>query len=260
MHRSVSQFNQYNKCPLSYKRDRIDREWSRPAAWLVQGSAVHTAAEAYENSNRTMSLDEMQDVFRAAYAEETAKYTEGPKGTPNFEWWFASGPYKGEADLERRFLLGLEQCERYIRWYEAHPDERIWSAESGDRGVELGFDMDLDGVRVRGFIDAVIEQDGQVIVRDNKTGNSPGDDFQLGVYGVALVDAFGIEPPKYGDYWMGRSGKPTIAYDISHWTRDRVTEAFHELEDNIQAERFDADPEPSKCRFCSVSFGCPEKL
>lgn len=252
-HRSVSQLKLYERCPYAYKLSRIDKVWSRPAAWLAQGSAVHEAAEAYERSGRTMTLEQAQDVFRESYAEHIGQACQV---TPNFEFWFASGPYAGEADVERRYHIGLEQVEKYLRWYEQHPEEVIWVAPDGTPGIEIGFDIDLDGVLVRGFIDAVIVTDEGVLVRDNKTGNSPGDDFQLGVYGVALAEQFGIEPPARGDYWMGRSGKPTYPFPISDWTRERVAEKFRELEENIQAERFDPLPDPKKCNFCDVNASC----
>lgn len=253
VHRSVSQINQYTKCPYSYYLDRIEKVWSRPAAWLAQGSAVHVAAEMFERSERKMTLEEMEEVFRESYVEEIAKYTED---TPNFEYWFASGPYGGEVDIERRHGIGLEQCGKYINWYDEHPEEVIWVADDGTPGIEIGFDIELDGVPVRGYIDAVIQVEDKVIVRDNKTGNQPGDDFQLGTYKVALEEQFGVEGITEGDYWMGRSGKPTYAYDLTEWTREAVTSKFHELEANIQAGNFEPDPEPSKCRFCSVSTSC----
>ncbi|GAB4584438.1 RecB family exonuclease [Nocardia sp. IFM 10818] len=252
-HRSVSQLQQYEKCPYAYKLARIDRVWSRPAAWLAQGSAVHTVAEMYERSERTMTLQAAQDLFREEYSTEIAKYTER---TPNFEFWFWSGPYNGERDIERRYGIGLEQVAKYLDWYERHPEEVIWIAPDGTPGIELGFNIDLDGVRVRGYIDAVIQNGDEVRVRDNKTGNQPGGDFQLGVYSVALADEYGIDPPQVGDYWMGRSGKPTKDYRIGEWTRERVTEAFHELEGNIRAERFEPKPDPDKCRFCDVKASC----
>jgi putative RecB family exonuclease len=252
-HRSVSQINQYNRCPYAYKLARIDKVWQRPAAWLAQGSAVHEAAEAYELSGRTLTLEQTQDVFRESYAKHI---NEACDVTPDFSRWFASGPYGGQLDTERRYEIGLGQVEKYLAWYEAHPDEVIWVAPDGTPGIEIGFDIDLDGVLVRGFIDAVIEQNGEVIVRDNKTGNHPGDDFQLGVYGVALAEQFGIDPPTAGDYWMGKSGKPTLPFDIGEWTRERVSQKFAELEANINAGKFDPDPEPSKCRFCDVAASC----
>ncbi|GAB4588705.1 RecB family exonuclease [Nocardia sp. IFM 10818] len=252
---SVSQLKQYERCAYGYRLGRLERVWERPAAWLPQGTAVHAAAEAYERSGRTMTVEQMQEVYRKVYAEEVEKYA---ATTPNFEFWFRSGPYKGEVDIERRFLLGLEQVARYPAWYEKYPDEQIWIAPDGTPAIELFFKIDLDGIEVRGYIDAVIQfqSTGRLRVRDTKSGKSPGDDLQLGVYAVAVAETYGVEPPATGDYWMGVSGKATKPYDLTHWTRERVTEEFHRLADNIVNERFDPDPEQAKCMFCAVSASC----
>lgn len=255
---SVSQYNTYAKCPYSWFLQKKQKAWQRPAAWLAQGTAVHKALEEWERSGRSMSLEDAQDVFRTSYQEEINGYCEI---TPNFDWWFASGPYGGEEDTERRYHIGLEQVEKCLGWYDKHPEEVIWVAPDGTSGIELGFDIDLDGVAIRGYIDAVITDDsGNTVCRDNKTGNTPGDDFQLGVYAVALAEAYGVEKPETGDYFMaGKKGKkaaPTYPYDLKEWTRERVVTAFKELEANIKAERFEPKPTPDGCRFCSVSNAC----
>jgi putative RecB family exonuclease len=201
-----------------------------------------------------MTLEAAQDVFRDSYAKHIGEACEV---TPHFESWFASGPYAGELDIERRYHIGLEQVGKYIDWYQSHPEEVIWISEDGTPGIEIGFDIELDGVPVRGFIDAVIDQGEYGIwVRDNKTGNKPGDDFQLGVYAVALAEQYGIEKPMFGDYWMGRTGKPTAVYPLDEWDREAVTAKFRWLEEQIEAGNFPAYPEPSKCRFCDVSASC----
>ncbi|MDV6975310.1 RecB family exonuclease [Mycobacterium intracellulare] len=258
--RSVSQLKQYEKCPYSYYLARIERAWQRPAAWLPQGTAVHAAIEARERSGRTMSLEATQDVFRAEFQRETNAMT---AITPNWQWWFRSGPYGGMEDTERRFQIGLEQVEKYFAWTDAHPEEEVWVAPDGTPAIELRFDMDLDGVRVIGFIDEVVKIETlpvpELRVRDHKTGNTPGDDFQLGVYSVAIEDKYGVKPES-GDYYMagkkGVKGKPTYPFDLRDWTRDRVTEKFHALEENLQAKRFDPQPDPDKCNFCNVSYSC----
>jgi putative RecB family exonuclease len=264
-HRSVSQYNQYNRCPYSYKLARIDKVWARPAAWLPQGSAVHTVAEVYrqrEHSNDPMSLEEAKLLFAEEYAKEIARYTEV---TPNFEYWFASGLYRGETDVERRFGIGLEQVEKFVAWTESHPGEAIWIAEDGTPGIEIGFDFELDGVWIRGFIDAVIAVENDpphpptYQVRDYKTGNTPGDDFQLGVYKVALEEVYGLTVDSGAYYMAGKAGKKALVtdpYDLSGWTRERVSERFAELEANIQAERFDPKPDPKTCNFCDVALSC----
>lgn len=254
---SVSQLNQYRRCGYAYYLGRIvePRVWERPAAWLPQGTAVHAACEAFERSGRTMTVAEMEEVYREVYVTEVDKM--GAE-TPNFGFWFRSGPYAGAVDVERRFLLGLEQVARYPAWYAKYPHEKIWIAPDGTPAIELFFKINLDGQEIRGYIDAVIQDEitGKVLVRDTKSGKSPGDDLQLGVYAVAVAEQFGVDQPTTGDYWMGVSGKATKPYDLTPWTRERVTGEFHQLADNIIAERFDPEPEKSKCMFCSVSASC----
>lgn len=73
---------------------------------------------------------------------------------------------------------------------------------------------------------------------------------------MAIAEKFGIEQPQRGDYWMGRSGKPTYPFDLRDWTRDTVGDKFHELAENVEAGRFDPDSEPDKCKFCNVNYAC----
>lgn len=268
-HRSVSQYNSFNRCGYAYKLARIDKVWQRPAAWLPQGSAVHAVAEAYELQKFKgfpMDLEQAQDLFRQEYAKEIEKYAEV---TPRFDYWFSSGSYHGEVDIERRYNIGLEQVEKFINWTESHPKEAIWISPEGVPGIELSFDFDLDGVLIRGFIDAVISVDpgGTTpsfhVVRDYKTGNTPGDDFQLAVYKVALEEVYGLTVD-YGDYYMaGKAGKPaftTHPHNLEEWTREAVSEKFQELEAAIKAEKFEPKPDPKICVMCDVSLACQYSL
>lgn len=261
--RSVSQVNQYNRCPQSYYLSRIEKVWQRPAAWLPQGTAVHAVAEIYRQrqlAGNPMSLEEAEELFKEEYANACNEYCEI---TPNLDFWARSGPYRGAEDIERRFGIGLEQVHKFVNWCNDHPDIEVWIAPDGTPGIELEFSIELGGITVRGFIDAVAVIDGHVVVIDYKTGNSPGEDFQLGVYSVALSAMFGIDPPQLGYYWLckkGAKGKLTHPYQIGDWTAERVTAEFLALEANLEAERFDPDPEPSKCQFCDVNASCAASL
>lgn len=264
--RSVSQYNQYFRCRYSYYLARIKKVWRRPAAWLAQGTAVHAAAEEWERSERKMSLEDAQRVFSRVYDQEiNASCAE----TPNLSFWFRSGPYAGATDVERRYGIGLEQTEKYLRWYENHPEEVIWYHEPGKPAVELEFSIEIDispdgeepdEVTLRGFVDAVVDIDGGLVVRDNKTGKQPGDDFQLGVYALAVDKTYDVEAPGTGDYWMGGSGKPTYPYDLSVWDERSIAGEFLKLETGLRAGDFEPDPEPSKCRFCDVASSCEYAL
>ncbi|GGU45722.1 RecB family exonuclease [Lentzea flava] len=253
--RSVSQIKEYRACPARYFLCRIEKVWQRPAAWLSQGTAVHAAAEAWEKSGRTMSLAAVQEVFRRVYAEGINAMA---GETPNWNFWFASGPYRGAVDVERRYGLGLDQADRYLRYYtERAPREVIWIAPDGTPAVELGFEIWLGSVPVRGYLDqAVIDPREGLIVRDIKSGNSPGDAFQLAVYAEAIRQVYGQEVHK-GDYWMGKSGKPTLFYDLTEWPATRLVEEFEEVDELIKAEKFDPTPDEKTCMFCPVRTSCP---
>jgi putative RecB family exonuclease len=254
-HRSVSQFNTYQKCPYAYKLGRIDGVWSRPAAWLSQGSAVHEAAEAWERTFRQMTIPEAQNVFRSSYETHINEMCET---TPDFNRWFASGPYRGEQDIERRYDIGLAHIETYINYYQNHTDEVIWvDPITGIPGIELAFDILLDGVLVRGFIDAVIQHGDDIIVRDLKTGRKPGDEFQLATYAVGVNEVYGVQPTHL-DYMMTMTGK-TVSHPIEGWSKEKIGGMFRELEDNIQAGSFPAKPSKAGCLFCDVSDSCEYK-
>jgi putative RecB family exonuclease len=255
--RSVSQFKEYTECPYRYRLKRIDKEWERPAAWFPQGLAVHEAVEAYERSERTMSLDEVQDVYRASYQKHTNRMC---AETPNFDYWFRSGPYRGKEDVERRYKLGLEQVERYLAYCAGKGlKEVIWITPDGTPAIELAVSGMFGNVEVRGYLDQANQYPkGEIRIRDVKSGNSPGDDFQLAVYARQLEMRYDITVRR-GDYWMGRTGGPTVPFDLSEWTYERLTDVFGEMDEGVRSERFDPAPEPSKCRFCSVSSSCEFK-
>lgn len=254
-YRSVSQLKEYTKCPHAYYLHRIERVTERPAAWLPMGLGVHEAAEEWEKSGREMSVDDAQAVFRESYATHTNRLAE----VMDWDYWFPSGPYRGYDDVSRRSSIGQDQVAKYIDYYtETAPQEVIWITPEGEPAIELGFNIDLDGVAVRGFIDQVIsfDENQQPIVRDIKTGNKPGDDFQLAVYAVAVNEMHGTDI-QIGDYWMGRPGKPTKEkYKLDFWTKEKVTEEFHKVDEGIRSGDFPARPDEDNCKFCSVASAC----
>lgn len=254
---------------MAYKLARIDKVWARPAAWLPQGTAFHTVAEIVEKARaegREVPLEKAQEIFKEEYAKDIGELS---AITPNFDWWFGSGPYNAWRDIERRFHVGLEQVEKFYAWRSMQGQEIWWTPAKDDEpskpAIELQFNIVIDTpagpIRLRGFIDAVVVlPDGSIRVRDYKTGNKPGDDFQLGVYALVIKLLYGVEVTT-GDYFMaGKKGKkPTLThpFDLSEWTLEAVAEKFAEVEEGIRAEKFEALPEPDKCNFCDVSYSCP---
>jgi putative RecB family exonuclease len=255
--RSFSQYNTYIRCPYSYYLARVEKVWNKPAAWLPMGTAVHEAAEKWELSDRTMSMEEAKDVFRASYTAETNRYL---GETPNPAYWFGSGPYRGATDIQRRFKLGLEHVERYIAYYTANPSQLPYRFDDGKLAIELPFTIDMDGVKVRGFIDWVgYDASGDLVVRDNKTGNKPGGPDQLSIYALAVEKLTGHLVTK-GDFFMTKTGKPTRPYELTEVVKLDIIEGMKMVDEAIKAEKFPALPEASKCMFCSVRDSCTFKV
>jgi len=260
--RSVSQLKQYRQCGYQYwlarfaKDEDGQRIWQRPAAWFPQGTGVHEAVDWWEKTGRTGSLEEMQLVYTEAFDRAVSEYTEQ---APNFDEWFGSGwRYPAVKDLPRRFDIGLEQVEKYFRYYtEKHPDEVLYRTHDGQPFVEVGFELQLGEVWVRGYIDQVYwDPEGRVWrVRDVKTGKNPGDETQLAVYAVVVNEEYGTAIDS-GDYWMARTGKPTLVYDLRAWPKSRIIDEFAELEEGVRAERFEPNPSKENCMFCPVQAAC----
>ncbi|QBI99520.1 Cas4 exonuclease [Mycobacterium phage Ringer] len=252
--RSVSQLSQFDKCPFSWKLARHERVWRRPAAWLQQGTGVHAVAEKYMLSKLAgspLTREECYEIFKAEYADGINEATEE---TPNLGWWFASGPYRGADDIERRWGIGLQQVDKTLDWIDNHQSLEVWHTPDGTPGIELAIEFELDGIEIRGYIDAVLVLDGEVLVVDWKTGLKPGDDFQLAVYALALKQLYGVEITR-GVYFMAKTGKPTYPYDLTDWTREKISARFHEMERKLEAGDFTPKPGAS-CARCDVALSC----
>lgn len=253
--RSVSQAQQYLEelggCKYRYFLARVIQAWDRPAAWLAQGLAVHEAAEWWERTGRTHSLTAIQGVYKAAYHRHIRRLLDK---TPNADTWFDSGfRYPGAVDIRRRAMLGLEQIERYYNYYvNQKPGEVVWVTPTGEPAIELEFSEYFGGVLVRGYIDQIVDE----IMRDIKTGTKPGGIFQLATYRYAIMSKYGVDFAK-GDFWMGKTGKPTNTFDLTKMTREQVTELFESLDSGVKAEDFEPSPSPEKCGRCGVRTGCP---
>jgi putative RecB family exonuclease len=259
--RSVSQLQEYMNelggCAYKYFLNRVVRAWDMPAAWLPQGLAVHEAAEAWERSGRTMSREKVLDIYREAYRNHTNRLAET---TPNFNYWFPSGKWRGWHDITRRADIGLVQIERYLDYYEAHPEEKIWTTPQGEKAIELRFDMRLGNVKVIGYIDQIIHwvdtTPAHLRLRDIKTGKKPGGTLQLKVYDLAIEEMCDIKIGE-GDYWMGDKGKPTReVYDLTTMSRKQVVDLFERMDAGVRAEDFEPSPDPDKCRMCPVRAAC----
>ncbi|WP_200209069.1 RecB family exonuclease [Micromonospora coerulea] len=242
----------FSKCGEQYRLEKVARAPGRPAAWFHQGTAFHTVAEAWERNYRQDFPGDMLDLYETEFDRLVAADMERE---PNLARWMTGGRVKAEDDIARRRVRGAEQVQGYMD-YALADSGRVWRDKDGLPALEVEFRLDLDGVEVVGFIDQLWEwPTGQVGPRDLKTGSKLPDWLvQLGVYRLAIEDLYGFLP-MWGDYYMAKNNRPEKPYDLTTFTRERVTRWFHDLDNGVKAGVFLPNPGDG-CRTCGVSDFC----
>lgn len=253
MTRSVSQVEQYEKCPHQYELQRLKQVKPRPAAWSHQGTAFHSAIEAYEESERELTADQVANVFHVEYVGATKKAL---LEEPDLDRWMTAGT-DGQSDIEARYALGVAQARAYVAWAEEHKP-LIWKDEvTGKPGIERHLTAEIGGVNVQGYVDQLLGRpDHSVRVRDLKTGSTKSK-FQLKTYGVLVRKALFLEAAD-ADWYMAKKGGLSRPVELSPTDEEEVADRFVGLDQGVKAGNF--PPRPGfHCRFCDVSHACSSK-
>lgn len=253
--RSVSQLTSFLSCGEAYRLQRIAKAPRKPAAWLLQGIAFHSAIEFWELDCRKPTVEQCIAEFDTTWALEVEMLPDVP-----LDQWLTGGKTKGEVDYERRVAKGRQQVREHIEWALAHSEE--WRVMRDSRfpnglGIEIPISIDLGALTLNGFIDQVIEyRTGEVRVRDLKTGSKkPDSPVQLGVYAMSLREQWELPQVWWGDFYMAKDTNATTPYDLSVYTRQTVGEWFTKLNAAIEAELFIPNP-GSMCAVCDVWQWC----
>ncbi|QNJ44495.1 RecB family exonuclease [Streptomyces buecherae] len=250
MTRSVSQLEQYEQCGHQYYLRRVQRVTPRPAAWSHQGTAFHSAIEAYERSGRQLAVGVVTEMFSDEYTSLT---TRAMREEPRLDRWMTAGRKAPVADIEDRHTLGREQAAAYVAWAQ-DKGPSIWKAPDGKLGIELHLTVEIGGVTVQGYVDQLpVEPTGSVRVRDLKTGSMKSK-FQLQTYGVLVRKALGLEVER-GDWYMAKKGSLSRPVDLAQVPEEEIGRRFADMDQGVKAGRFPASP-GFHCRFCDVSHSC----
>lgn len=249
MTRSVSQTEQYEKCAHQFYLRRVEGVSPRPAAWSHQGTAFHTACEAFERSGRQMTAADVVDLFSTEYSKAV---NEGLAQEPNLGWWMTAGP-DGASDIEARYSLGQDQAAGYVLWAKENGPE-LWKSPDGTPGIELHLTAEIEGIEVQGYIDQLVaEPDGSVRIRDLKTGTTKSK-FQLQTYAVLARKALGLKV-NLGDWYQAKKHGLTRPLNLTEITEQEVGAKYVEMDQGVKRGDFPANP-GFGCRFCDVSHAC----
>lgn len=257
-HGSFSQLTGWADCQQRYVIEKAFKPASTPAWWFIGGTAFHEATQAYDEALLLASRPPIGWLTRTFNELLDAGIRRAEEAEPDRTLWLRGGRVSREFPDREVEAFYRARAQEWCNAYERHSitsGETIFVTDEGVLGVELGFLHYFGGVAVKGSVDRVyLTRGGELGVRDIKTGASPGNPMQLGMYGVAVAAITGITPA-FGDFWNPRKNGagppiPLARYDQAMF--DRLFEAF-----DAQRKSGTVVPHLSPgCERCSVAKFC----
>lgn len=176
---SASSIQTWRQCPLKFRYGRLDGLPEAPSEHLLLGNFVHEVLENfYQRPPEERNLTNARSISAFVWA--------------NSNWAEAVAP-----------VLATEDAVRAFRWAAWWCIENLWVIEDPTKvkadGVEREFLTEVEGVRVRGFIDRFTLGDDGATVSDYKTGKLPRSQymsdkwFQLGLYAKMVSTDLGVD-------------------------------------------------------------------
>lgn len=248
--RSYSQLDQYGKCGKAWQLQRLEKRPERPAAWSMQGTAVHHAVELWERSGRAT------DAVADCVSEYDRLIATASEVEPDLSRWMRGGRKSTDMDIAERRDRAAEQTAWYVQYAQGEP-WNVWELPDGTPAVEVSLQATLGGTPVMAVVDAILEwPNGLLTVRDFKTGTQAPTPRQLGLYAVMARECLGI-PVAEGDYLMMAKRSSSGFPDLSTYTKEYFDGLFSQLTAGIDAGVFLPNP-GSHCFTCGVKDHCPE--
>jgi DNA helicase-2/ATP-dependent DNA helicase PcrA len=235
---SFRQIDDYRTCPLKYKYIHRLRVPLLTHHRVIYGSAVHKAVQAYfvaRLAGHAFSEDDLVAAFRGA--------------------WVSEGFLSREHEELRR-EAGEAALRRFHREETAHP----WAPT----GVEKEFAFYVDRTKVAGRYDLVIDQGGDVVILDFKTGDVPDlktaqqrakESLQLDIYALAHLKTSGRLPARVELRFLesGLVGGKAPTPEEARATEDEI----REVASLIRRLEFTARPSYRACAPCPFRDICP---
>jgi hypothetical protein len=245
--RSFSQLKAYTKCGEAFYLERFKRADlpRRPAAWTILGISIHETIMAWEASDRTLDV---YDFFDASY--EALAAVEWLKQPEEKYWILPPRTNSVRNSIQNYKKRGFEQLEKYLEQVEDSP----WEISS----MERPFQIDLDGITVKGAVDRILFFPGcdEYIVEDLKSGSPDDEDDkrQLAFYAFIAREQWDI-PVTKGRYWYTKVDRPSSTENLERFGKKFWVETFKKLDSGINQQLF--LPSPGKhCFLCSVKPWC----
>lgn len=224
----------YQSCPLSYKLRYIDRLEAKEKWYFSFGKTIHLCAEHFFRVK----------VPPPPTLEELLQFYE--------QEWLSEGFESAEEEMKYK-AYGRELLSRF--WEIHYPEFRAPLA------VERPFYIDVDGIKLRGFIDRVDKLDsGGLSIVDYKTNRDLftidylEQDLQLTLYQMATEQLWRLPVEKLTLYHM-RSNTPCSCGPRDSHRLEQARHLILDVAENIVSGKFPA----TEHQYCPCDFPkhCP---
>jgi putative RecB family exonuclease len=231
---SFTQISLYRSCPLCYKLQYLDGLKAKEKSYFSFGTTMHDAVEHFfrVNAPPPPSLDELLDYYERN--------------------WLSQGYASPEEEA------GYKAYGRDIL-------TRFWEIHSANFrlpvALERGFHVDIEGIKLRGFIDRVDKLDsGGLSIIDYKTNKELftadylAEDLQLTIYQMAAEQTWQLPVERLTLYHL-RSNTPCQCPPRDPAQIEQARRLILEVADGITRGDFPATENP----FCPCDFAehCP---
>lgn len=225
-----------------------------PAPWTGLGIAVHQAFCDWEKFDREIDVCEYFEGYYDEYIEESLKLQ------PDLDLWTippnSKDTMKSIASYRKR---GLERDVPTYRDRCLEAGWEIYRFDTGEKALELEYEIELDGIPIKGAVDRVQwwPERGYATIEDLKSGNlEEWDRRQLGVYAYALRTVYDI-PIRWGRYWFTKTDQPSEWFDLRRYDKNYLISIFNDLDAIIDQRLLLPNP-GEHCKLCDVRPWCRE--
>ena len=256
---SWSSVSSYAECGYRWLLDR--RLASEDVQWLntLGGSTLHEVTETEDRVR--LGEDLVIPTFEAHLVKLIAESPAGTRirvsGQKRTKLQFTGGPNK--QDLEWWLTYGPQMVEQWRR-FQAETGWIIATMPDGTPGIELGFEIEIEGVPVRGSIDRVmLTPEGEIVIVDIKGGRTSAV-MQLATYALAVSEVYGLDA-EWATFWQPRpedEAHPLGKYWREHmpsYPWDQLRAMYTGTMDSISRGVFLPNV-GSGCSGCTVKESC----